>query len=463
MKSVPKLIRRFVGIMLLSSVLLIILNFTLLVIYTLHQSPNGSPWTTAQEVADNLLQDSNGYILTEETANELQNTNVWALFIDNATMKVVWQTDNLPETIPMSYTVSDIASLTRGYIDGYPTFTGEAENGLVVLGYPKDSFWKHMWPSWDYNLIANLPKTVLSILAINIALIFIIYVIANSKLLKSVKPIVSGIQALSTNEEVHIREKGLLSELAININKTSDILQTQSRQLRKRETARANWIAGVSHDIRTPLSMVMGYAGQLESDERLSEDDRKKATVIVKQSERMRNLINDLNLASKLEYNMQPINPERQNLIAVVRQVVVDFINMNIDEKFTIEWETNETLTSCPVCIDKDLIKRAVSNLIQNSMNHNEQGCHIFIRVMAEDNVYTVVVADDGIGATNEQIEKLNHSPHYMVCDENTSEQRHGLGLLIVKQIIFTHKGKMQIRHSEYGGFEVDLSLPMTM
>ena len=320
-----------------------------------------------------------------------------------------------------------------------------------------------MWPSWDYNLIANLPKTVLSILAINIALIFIIYVIANSKLLKSVKPIVSGIQALSTNEEVHIREKGLLSELAININKTSDILQTQSRQLRKRETARANWIAGVSHDIRTPLSMVMGYAGQLESDERLSEDDRKKATVIVKQSERMRNLINDLNLASKLEYNMQPINPERQNLIAVVRQVVVDFINMNIDEKFTIEWETNETLTSCPVCIDKDLIKRAVSNLIQNSMNHNEQGCHIFIRVMAEDNVYTVVVADDGIGATNEQIEKLNHSPHYMVCDENTSEQRHGLGLLIVKQIIFTHKGKMQIRHSEYGGFEVDLSLPMTM
>ena len=45
----------------------------------------------------------------------------------------------------------------------------------------------------------------------------------------------------------------------------------------------------------------------------------------------MKNLINDLNLASKLEYNMQPINPKKQNLIAVIRQVVVDFINMNID------------------------------------------------------------------------------------------------------------------------------------
>ncbi len=463
MKSVPKLIRRFVGIMLLSSMLLIILNFALLCIYTLNQTPNGSPWITAQEVADDLSKNENGYVLSENMALEIQNTNVWAIFIDNRTMKVVWQTDNLPETVPMSYTVSDIASLTRGYIDGYPTFTGEAENGLVVLGYPKDSFWKHMWPSWDYNLIANLPKTVLSVFAINIALIFIIYVIANSKLLKSVKPIVSGIQALSTNEEVHIREKGLLSELAVNINKTSDILQTQSRQLRKRETARANWIAGVSHDIRTPLSMVMGYAGQLESDMQLSEDNRKKATVIVRQSKRMRNLINDLNLASKLEYNMQPINPKKQNLIAVIRQVVVDFINMNIDEKHTIEWETDETLTSCPVCIDKDLIKRAVSNLIQNSINHNEQGCHIFVRVIFEDNVCTVVVADDGIGATDEQIEKLNNTPHYMVCDEKTTEQRHGLGLLIVKQIIFAHNGKMLIRHSEYDGFEVDLSLPTAM
>lgn len=47
-----------------------------------------------------------------------------------------------------------------------------------------------------------------------------------------------------------------------------------------------------------------------------------------------------------------------------------------------------------------------------------------------------------------------------MVCDEKTTEQRHGLGLLIVKQIIFAHNGKMLIRHSEYGGFEAALSLP---
>ena len=50
-----------------------------------------------------------------------------------------------------------------------------------------------------------------------------------------------------------------------------------------------------------------------------------------------------------------------------------------------------------------------------------------------------------------------------MVCDEQTNEQRHGLGLLLVKQIIFAHNGIMQIKHSEHGGFEVDLSLPMSV
>ena len=93
-------------------------------------------------------------------------------------------------------------------------------------------------------------------------LILAIYLIANMKLLKSVKPITKGIQGLSIGENVHIPETGVLSEISVNINHTSDILQEQKKQLIKKETARANWIAGVSHDIRTPLSMVMGYAGQ---------------------------------------------------------------------------------------------------------------------------------------------------------------------------------------------------------
>lgn len=463
MRSVPKLIRRYVSILLFSCVLLLVLNFVLFAALAARQAPNAYPWKTAEEVADTLQQTDDGeYTLPDAVSLELKNSNVWAIFIDNETKQVKWQTTNLPETIPLSYTLSDIASLTRGYIDGYPTFTGETEDGLIVLGYPKDSYWKHMWPSWDYELIANLPKTILSVLAINAAIIFLIYVVANSKLLKSIKPIVNGIQSLPMGESVYIKEKGLLSELAMNINKTSEILQSQNNQLRRKETARANWIAGVSHDIRTPLSMVMGYAGQLRDDTHLTDDERQKAAIIVKQSERMRNLINDLNLASKLEYNMQPVHPKKENMIAIVRQVVVDFINMDMYDKHPIEWETDEALTFCPVNVDRDLMKRAIGNLIQNSINHNEQGCNIYIKVTADDAYCTVTVSDDGVGATDELIEKLNKIPHYMLCDKNTTEQRHGLGLLIVRQIVSAHGGTTVITNNSYGGFSVKFMLPKT-
>ena len=175
----------------------------------------------------------------------------------------------------------------------------------------------------------------------------------------------------------------------------------------------------------------------------------------------MKNLGNDLNLASKLEYNMQPVNVNRENMIAIARQVVVDFMNMDIDGRHPIEWETDENVIFCPVNVDKDLIKRAIVNLIQNSINHNEQGCNIYVNMIACDEKCSVTVSDDGIGATDEQIEKLNHAPHYMVCDENTREQRHGLGLLIVKQIMAAHGGNTLIGHNSPKGFSVEITLPI--
>lgn len=463
MKSVPKLIRRFVGILLLSSVLIVIINFVALAVLMASQAPDkaASPYNIAAETGKALqASDNGGYVLSEEMSAKLTANNVWAILIDNDTSQVVWQTENVPATIPRDYTLSDIADITLGYLDGYPTYTGETENGIVVLGFPKDSFWKHTRASWDYNLIANLPQTALKVLLVNVVLILAIYVIANMKLLKSVKPITKGIQDLSAGERVHIPEKGVLSEISANINRTSDILQKQQEQLRKKETARANWIAGVSHDIRTPLSMVMGYAGQLESSDNLTEAEQKKAAVIVKQSKRMKNLINDLNLASKLEYNMQPLMKKQENAVALVRQVVVDFMNMDIDDKFPIEWKTDDKLTSYSIDADKDLLKRAISNLIQNSITHNENGCTIYVSVSADSDKCIICVEDNGVGASDEQIEKLNHAPHYMVCDTNTTEQRHGLGLLIVKQIMDGHNGKTIITKSEYGGFKVILKIP---
>ena len=461
MKDITKLIRRFVGILLLSTILVIVLNIIILAVISTSQTANGRPWTTAKKTAEALQETETGYILSGDISDQLNRENAWAIYIDNDTLEVKWHTENLPDTVPLQYTISDIASLTRGYIDRYPTYTGESENGLVVVGYPKDRYWKHMYPSWDYNFIKNAPYTVLIVIGVNIFLIFLIYIIANSKLLKSVKPITNGIQVLPSGEPVYVREKGLLSNLAAKINQTSDILQKQKRNLQRKETARANWISGVSHDIRTPLSMVRGYAGQIEDNESLPESERKKARIIRQQSTKMKNLINDLNLASKLEYNMQPINPKPVNLVAIARQSVVDFLNLGIGEKYPIEWNTDETLAACVINGDKELLRRAIGNLITNSQTHNPDGCAISVCVEKSDTEYKIIVKDNGIGVTDEKLEKLRTTPHYMMSDDGTTEPRHGLGLLIVGQIVSAHKGTVAFDHGKQRGFAVTLAFPI--
>lgn len=482
MKSVPKLIRRFLAILMLSIILLFFLNIVVLITLNLQQTPGASPWTTAVETGAALqkTEEGDGYVLPKDASLILSNENVWGMLIDDHTHRVVWHTDNLPDEIPLEYSLSDIAALTRGYIMDYPAFPGESADGLVVLGYPKDRYWKHLYPNWDYHFIANLPKYLLNVLLVNAVLIFLIYFTANMKLLRSVKPITEGIQKLPTKEPVFVKEKGLLSELAANINQTSRILESQNYQLRKKENARANWIAGVSHDIRTPLSMIMGYAGQLEECPRLTADERRKVSVIVRQCTRMRDLVNDLNLASRLEYDMQPLNRTRENAVAIARQVAVDFINMDVSGKYSIEWKTSPEITDCSVSVDKNLICRAISNLIQNCINHNADGCTIYVSVLrkntweeagneapGDDNdsmgnlgVCILRIEDDGTGMSPEIIHRLNSMPHYMVCDSNAPKQQHGLGLLIVRQIAKSHGGDMRMCQSAYGGLCVDILLP---
>ena len=270
-----------------------------------------------------------------------------------------------------------------------------------------------------------------------------------------------GIESLTEENYICVKEKGLLSSLAHALNKTAQKLHSQDELLRKKEMAQANWIAGVSHDIRTPLSTVLGYSSQLEEDASLSIENRKKAELIRQQSMRMKHLINDLNLASKLEYNIHPFRFQEINLISLLRQTVVDFLNMDVHGRYPMEWETSPSLTSCILRGDPNLIQRAVSNLVINATTHNPGGCTIHVSLKQAPDFSKITVWDNGIGVTDEQLESLRNKPHYMVCDNSATEQQHGLGLLIVKQIADIHHGSVLMDHSPEGGFLVTILLPI--
>ena len=407
-----------------------------------------SPKRMLEEVSEALTQDG----LPDNVLETLESNHIWAMLLDD-NGNSIWAAFT-PEEIPAAYSLQDVALFSKGYLQDYPVFTWNTENGLLVLGYPKDSYAKITDNYYSVRSVQRMPAYFFGTLLLDLLLLFLAYDFSKQKILKNTGPIVAAVETLSDGTPAHLSVNGELSAIAESINKTSEILSRQN-------DARANWISGVSHDIRTPLSMIMGYAEQLQSDTHLTDTERKMTAIIIKHSERIRNLVSDLNLASKLEYNMQPISVKQENAVAIVRQAAVDFINTDIYDKYPIEWLTDEELSACLIHADRDLLKRAISNLIQNCINHNENGCTIYVSVSIEQNNCVIRVEDNGIGASDEQIEKLNTAPHYMVCDTNTTEQRHGLGLLIVKQIVDSHNGTTYIEHSTFGGFAVKLKLPM--
>lgn len=465
MRSIFKLVRRFVATLMLSLLILLVLNIILFLGMASVGLDSVGGWTAAETVSSELAEDGQGgYTLKEAGRAELEKRGAWAILIDDAAGDVVWHSENLPPEIPLHYSISEIGSGVRGYIRDYPTTSASRGEDLVILGFPKTTYWKLLNNTYDYQLIAGLPRTAILVVAVNLLCVILIYLTATSGVLRSIHPIVSGIESLpegtADGERVYVREKGLLQDLARAINRSSERLARQGRELRRKETARANWISGVSHDIRTPLSVVMGYAGQLAEDEALPEEARQKARMICRQSVRMKNLVNDLNLASKLEYNMQPLKPEPVSLTAVARRAAADLINGDAAGTYEVicQWETEGE--PCLVMGDKGLLERAAANLLANAQVHNPHGCRIWVRVRAEGEKAVLEVEDDGTGIAPQELIRLRETPHYMMNDGNVKEPRHGLGLLIVRQIAAAHQGEAFFDHGSCGGFLARLSFP---
>lgn len=159
----------------------------------------------------------------------------------------------------------------------------------------------------------------------NVALALLISLLIGTRVIRSIRPLIDGIHALAKGESVQVETKGIFNDLSESINSTSHMLQEKNDALKARDEARSNWISGISHDIRTPLSMILGYASELEEQADLTTEQKQQASIIRRQGERLRSLVSDLNLVSMLEYEMQPLQMRSIRLPVLARQVVSDF------------------------------------------------------------------------------------------------------------------------------------------
>ena len=108
---------------------------------------------------------------------------------------------------------------------------------------------------------------------------------------------------------------------------------------------------------------------------------------------------------------------------------------------------------------DARLISRAINNLVQNSIKHNPQGCKILLSLKYTEETLTLTVADNGVGLTPEKLQELEEKPHYMESTDERLDLRHGLGLLLVRQIVEAHHGTLYIESEPNKGYEAKIVL----
>ena len=389
---------------------------------------------------------------TREFNDNLIENNAWAMLLNDSGI-VVWS-ERMPDNLPRSYTATQIAQFSRWYLQDYPVSVWAHPAGLFVIGYPKDSVVKYSFSMTSAKAVTAELAGWSILFAANVLLMLILFWRNTYKVEKAVKPILTGIGAIVQGESVSLPEKGELAEVNEELNHAGAKLQ-------KKDLARTEWINGISHDIRTPLSIILGYAGEIEDDNTLPSETQTQAGMIRRQAEKLRRLVSDLNLASRLEYSMQPATKALISPVELARQVMSDFINNGLDERFHLDLRVDTGAEKVMIEGDNALLTRMLENLIQNSIGHNSDGCNISITVGADETACALKVEDTGSGMSGPLLKRLNQAEIPPSTQDGKGEAAHGMGLKLVKQIVKVHQGKIEFSNAEPHGLIVRIELPV--
>ena len=459
MKTFVRLIRRYV-LTAVGIVLLLLFLGIGMIVWISWREGSRLPQRkyAASKIADSMAETENGLRFgSDHTPQEWMNGYSWAMIIDDYGY-VKWNY-HLPEKLNHHYTSSDIASFTRWYLDDYPVFCWTESYGLFVIGLPKGSLWKYSIynsPEVLRDIVRSVPFTGLVLLLLGLALCLWL----GWRGTKRLKIVATGLDCLAEGQTVQLPTNGFTGELAEKLNQTSAQLQKRNEMLTRRDDTRTQWIAGVSHDVRTPLSLILGWGEQLEHDAALPDAARQKAANIRTQCEKLRSLIDDLNLTSKLEYGAQPLRKEFFAAGPLFRELVAQFYDNPVAENCEISLVQSDAAEHTQLLADRALLSRLLENLLNNSIQHNSDFIEISglveisIHTEITEDFFRLTVADNGKGYPPEVLAAL-HS------DEPSDNAPHILGLHVVEQIASTHGGKTLFCQNVPAGAKAVVWLPV--
>ncbi|MEK8127727.1 HAMP domain-containing sensor histidine kinase [Paenibacillus filicis] len=254
----------------------------------------------------------------------------------------------------------------------------------------------------------------------------------------------------------------LYDEVISNINALSDTLEQAKQDRHRLEEAKKEWIAGISHDLKTPLTYITGYSTLLLNEEYTWSEEEKRSFLheIQKKGQHLEALIQDLNVSIQMidTQGPVPLNPKEANLIVFLKNLLADTWNDPRAFSYELQFLSEEECLS--FVFDERLMYRALQNLLMNSILHNPPGTAIEVSLRKESNQSILItISDNGIGMDQETLNNL-FQKYYRGTTTNSSEFGTGLGMAIAKSLIHAHGGQILVESTPGGGTTFTILLP---
>jgi len=238
-------------------------------------------------------------------------------------------------------------------------------------------------------------------------------------------------------------------------------MRSNAEERARIEAARDEWVAGVSHDLRTPLTSIRGYADILASDyEFEAQEVRRQAAVIATQAGHMDELLDDLNLSFRLRADALALSRTPVDLIELAREAAVSLANDPRAAHTHVVFDEPPGSGPIMVSVDPMLLRRAMANLLVNASVHNPGGTTVRVTVAHESPWALVRVADDGVGMDDATRGRL-FDRYFRGTSTRVDAEGTGLGMAITRQIVVAHGGVIDVASTPGHGTVVQIALPV--
>ena len=258
---------------------------------------------------------------------------------------------------------------------------------------------------------------------------------------------------------VRIKSKDELGELAESLNTMADELQQKMENLGRLDRVRTDFVANVSHELKTPLTLIKGYIETLED---RAMDDKEAATkfisIIKEHADRLGHIVDDLLSLSELELSDDSVHKTEFDLKELIDEVSLGFGHALSEKKR--ELTVNSEGSDFRIKADRDKIEQVFVNLIDNAIKYTKESGRIELSLIKHDREVIVNVRDDGIGIPKEHRERVFERFYRVDRARSREFGGTGLGLSIVKHIVLAHDGKITIESEPYKGTKICVTLP---